>query len=79
MNKTKTMLRGESDAETCRLNGWGPGTMLMGEECGAITTLLITAVGERLILARAVKENGRKCNWPEMAWTLAYREWRRVQ
>lgn len=75
----KPMLRGDSDAETCRLNGWGPGTMIRGNECGEWTTLLITAVGENAILARGVRHGGKRVAWPEASWTLAYREWRRVQ
>ena len=79
MSKQKPMLRGSTDAETCRMNGWGPGTMIRGN-CGTSwTTLKITAIGEEAILTRVVRFEGRKVKWAEEETSLAYREWRRVQ
>ncbi len=33
------MKRGSTDAETCRLNGWGVGTVLVGDEGYGPTTI----------------------------------------
>jgi len=62
--------RGSTDAETCRLNGWDVGTVLVGDEGYGPTTIQITAIGEECILARTG-------SWCESTWTLTCREWER--
>lgn len=59
-----------SPADICRANGWGPGTRLRGEECGAFTTIEVTAVGLSAILATAGGDEG--------PWALHCRAWEEV-
>jgi hypothetical protein len=63
-------------AEICRQNGWGPGTKLIGDECGGYGTLTIeiTAVGQRSILARVVSDS----SGVETMWHLDLRDWKPV-
>lgn len=70
------MLRGINEAETCRLNGWATGTVLVGDEGFGREKIKITAIGEEEILARKI-ETGRgiSVERSEGTWTLAYREW----
>lgn len=68
-----------TDAELCRRNGWGPGTVLEGTEGRITSQILITAVGEDRILAREIRRNGRRQWAPENGWTLACRDWREVK
>ena len=71
MNRpTETLNSNLSDAAICRRHGWGPGTILAGEECGQTTAIIITAVGEHAILARVAGED------MESTWTLHARQWR---
>ncbi len=69
-----------SDAERCRRNGWGPGTRLVGDEGYGPTTIEITAVGERSILAKVVHSSAsHPSSWGgESTWTLACRDWQEV-
>lgn len=72
-----SMMRGETSAETCILNGWGVGTILRGSEGRGDDEIKITAIGERCILARW----RYRCEggWgTEHGTTLHAREWRRV-
>jgi hypothetical protein len=72
--------RGHTDAETCALNGWGAGTRLVGDEGYGPTTIRITAVGERSVLAVAENRRGKRLHDErEQAWTLECREWREVE
>lgn len=64
-------------ADQCRENGWGAGTLLVGDEGHGPTVILITAVGERNVLARAISENGKPVERMEASWTLSCREWAR--
>lgn len=68
-----------SSAETCRTNGWGPGTYLAGDEGYGVTVILVTAVGEQAILARAISHRGEPYGFRhEHSWTLACRDWAKV-
>lgn len=67
------MVRGKTDAETCRLSGWRVGDVLGGEECGRVERIVLTAIGKRLILAQRVGHPDDRENW-----TLSCRDWRRV-
>lgn len=71
------MLLGKTNAETCRLNGWGVGTILVGDEGFGPEKIKITAIGEDSILARKIEDHrGRKLNELENTWSLVYREWK---
>lgn len=75
-----TMYRntGPSAAETCRANGWGIGTVLEGDEGHGPTQIVLTAIGEDSILARPISHNGKPSRGREGLWTLALRDWKRV-
>jgi hypothetical protein len=79
-----------SDAAKCRKNGWKVGTQLRGREGGTswhrLTTIELTAIGERNILAKVVAETGSGCEvchpheiGYEADWTLSQRNWRKVK
>ena len=74
------MKRGETETETCRLNGWSVGTVLVGDEGFGPEAIVITAIGEKSILAKKVRDNtGCAVENPEESlWTLKYRDWVRV-
>lgn len=63
-----------NDAETCRRNGWTVGTRLVGDEGYGPTTIEITAIGERVLLAKMISPTRQS----ESTWTLAYRDWKEV-
>jgi hypothetical protein len=67
-----------SSVETCRRNGWGPGTRLVGDEGYGPTVIRITAVGEEWILAVAESHGGEELHPIEQVWTLESRDWREV-
>ena len=70
------MLRGKTDAETCRLNGWTVGTVLVGDEGDGPEKNRITAIGETAVMAKGVEDKyGNAVNGYESAWSLVYREW----
>lgn len=65
--------------EKIRANGWKVGDYLEGDEGFGPTVILITAIGEQLILARAVLHNGTPVRWAiETNWTLMMRDWKKV-
>lgn len=65
-----------SAAETCRANGWGPGTRLFGASPYVNTVIEITAVGERSVLAKVISENGRPlAGTRESLWNFSHRDW----
>ena len=57
----------------CREHGWGVGTRLVGDEGYGPTEIVITAIGNQTLLARAIP------NGTESPWTLSCRDWREVQ
>ena len=70
-----------SDAEICRRNGWGVGTLLAGDEGHGVTVIRITAVGDTCVLAREVCHAGKPASdiaGREMNWSLTIRDWRVV-
>lgn len=67
-----------NSADKCRANGWGPGTLLVGDEGYGPTVIRVTAVGEKEILARIISHNGDPDGGCECNWTLEYRDWKRV-
>lgn len=71
------MHRGESDADFCRRMGYGPGTRLAGDESYGVTVIQITAVGERLILAKLLSHRGYPDKRDgETILTLEFRDWK---
>lgn len=67
-------------AAIAQRNGWGVGTLLVGDEGYGPTVIRITAIGETQLLAVAVTHNGmppRICH--EGVWTLEYRDWQRYE
>lgn len=71
---------GESEADFARRLGWLPGTRLAGDEGYGVTVIEITALGERVILAKTISHDGKPPgpNKYETAWTLDMRDWKRV-
>lgn len=67
------MRSGESDADFARRMGWGPGTVLVGNEGHGDTYLTITALGQEKLLATSWTAAGGQRF--ETAWTLRYRAW----
>jgi hypothetical protein len=66
-------------ADVCRAHGWAAGTRLVGDEGNGPTIIEITAVGERMILAKVVTTRGVPEAWArEAVWTLECRDWRVV-
>ncbi len=71
-----------SDAEICQRNGWGPGTLLAGENDHGVSVIRLTAIGDREVLARHITQNGEPVSelaGRELNWTLTKRDWRRVR
>ena len=59
-------------AELCRRNGWTVGTHLIGDEGNGPTTIVITAIGHRNIMARSLDPIvGSR----ESSWVLWCRDW----
>lgn len=72
------LIPGESSAAACRRLGWGPGTVLEGDQGYGTTRIRITAVGETSILAVAVARRGKPVSDYETTWTLHHRDWHRA-
>lgn len=73
------MIRGKSEAETCRLNGWETGTVLIGDEGYGPEAILITAIGVSSILAKRIQDQrGQPVDDAEGLWSLFHREWKSV-
>lgn len=68
-----------TSAEKCRVNGWGPGTLIVGDEGYGPTVIRITAVGDDSILARPISHNGKQLTSFEGPWTLDLRDWKLVR
>jgi len=66
-------------AETCRKNGWIPGTRLVGDEGYGPTVIEITAIGHYSILAVTISHDGKPGGRHESSWTLAYRDWKVIE
>lgn len=75
---TSTKNHGRNDAEMCRERGWGPGTRLVGDEGYGPTVIEITALGESMLLAKAISRKGKPVKDRENSWTLSCRDWRPV-
>lgn len=77
-------LRGQAvtSAEMCQRNGWEPGDLLRGSEfCGGrayTITIMLTAIGEEFVMARAIDRDGVVIPATESIWDLTWRDWKRV-
>ena len=69
------MLRGKTDAETCRMNGWTVGTVLVGDEGHGPEKIRITAIGEEDIRVRIIDDGSGVGEQNDGTWTLSWREW----
>ena len=72
------MKRGKTEAETLKLNGWGIGDILEGEECGKLQRIRITTVGEELFLCRWDYRCDGNFGPEHGSTTLCAREWEKV-
>jgi hypothetical protein len=43
-----------------------------------VTVITLTAIGEQNVLARQISHAGKPYAGRESSWTLAYRDWRKV-
>lgn len=70
------MIRGKTEADTLRLNGWGVGDILEGDEGYGPQRIRITGIGEELFLCRWLYKKG----WSDESGntTLSCREWKKV-
>jgi len=68
----------KSDAEICREKGWQVGDVLEGDEGDGPTRILITAIGERHILAKELSHNAADRQRQESHWTVQARERKKV-
>ena len=68
-----------NSADLCRKNGWKIGTKLAGEGMNGTAIIVITAIGEKCVLAKMVAENGTACVCCECEWGLTYCEWQEVE
>ena len=74
------MLRGKTEAETLKLNGWCVGDLLEGNEYGIPERILITAIGEEKFLCRWDYSCKGKYEEKESSnTTLSLREWKKVK
>lgn len=63
-----------NEASMARRRGWGVGTVIEGDEGFGPCRIMITAIGERALLARCVEPNASM----EATWTLSCRCWGEV-
>lgn len=66
-----------TNAELCRVNGWKVGDVLEGDEGYGPTRIVLTAIGEDLVLARTLAQDGTIVDCREIPWSLKYRDWRK--
>ena len=62
-------------ADSCRKNGWTVGTVIQGDEGLGPEQIVITAIGQRSILA---KETNDTTGVTESEWDLSFRDWEKV-
>lgn len=86
----ETSTKPTGDAAICHAKGWTGGTKLVGTESGerwsTTTTIQITAIGERSVLAKTLsnvirstgKEDRSTGPAAEALWTLGLRDWQVV-
>ncbi|TXN21047.1 hypothetical protein FV217_15820 [Methylobacterium sp. WL9] len=63
-------------AEICHERGWGVGTRLTGSDGFGTITIEITALGNEVMLARTVCQNGEPSAYgSDQPWRLSDRDW----
>jgi hypothetical protein len=72
------MLRGNTEAETLRLNGWGIGDILEGDEGYGPSRIVITAIGEETFLCRWDYKCTGVFGDESGNTTLSCRDWKKV-
>lgn len=77
------MIRGTTEAETLRFNGWAAGDILEGTESNdsgwSVTDrILITAIGSEQFLCRWQHKCQGKWSEERGSTTLTHREWKKV-
>lgn len=77
-NATCKMIRGYSEAETVRLNGWGVGDILEGAEGNRVSRILITAVTDTSFLCKWDYKCNGEYDEESGDTILNYREWKKV-
>jgi len=72
------MQRGKTEAETLRLNGWGVGDILEGDEGFGPERIWIISVGQEYFLCRWDRECNGHFDRESRNTTLSCREWKKV-
>lgn len=72
------MIRGRNEAETLRLNNWGVGDILEGDEGNGPDRIRITCIGEENFGCRWDYKCTGTWNRESFNTTLSCREWRKV-
>lgn len=62
-------------AIVARERGWGVGTRLVGDEGYGPTTIEITAIGEKAVLAKRITCSVSRFYKGETSWTFGCRDW----
>ena len=72
------MIRGTTQAETLRFNGWTVGDILEGDEGHGPDRIMITAIGSEAFLCRWDYKCKGKWSEEKGNTTLTCREWKKV-
>lgn len=72
------MKRGNSEAETLRLNGWGVGDVLEGDEGRGPDRIKIVAMGEESMIVKWDYKATGEYDKESGNTTLTCREWKKV-
>ena len=63
-------------ADVCREHGWRAGTRLVGSNGFGTTVIEITALGDHVMLARTISQNGEPAAYgQDRSWRLSDRDW----
>jgi hypothetical protein len=66
-------------AAYCRARGWVRGDLLFGREGARGTTIELRYVGDGILVAKRIREDGKPVDGREGPWSLGCRRWRRVR
>lgn len=68
-----------SAADICRDHGWNIGTCLAGDAGDGPTVIQITALGDKVMLAKIVSQSCLPVGYHDaQAWSLSLRDWQPV-
>lgn len=73
-----TMRAGGEPAAIARARGWGPGTVIEGDEGYGLTRLRIDYLGRRILIATALRDDHVYAEGEEGQWVLWCRCWGEV-